>query len=49
MWILRWISDEALNTYVRDGENCHLPSVEAILQYVDCPEQMESDYEDDDE
>ena len=64
--ILRWISDEALNTYVRDGENMYckwldaaahstvqtvqswnLPELEAILQYVDCPEEVaeDSDFE----
>ena len=68
--ILRWISDEALNTYVRDGEKMYgtwldaaadstvqtvqtsnLPSLEAILQHIDCPKGMaeDSDIEDDDE
>ena len=67
--ILRWISDESLQTYCRENaemnaswlgraatavvnpvQTSHLPSVEAILQYVDCPEQAaDSDSEDEDE
>ena len=43
-----WL-DRAATAEVNPVQTCHLPSVEAILQYVDCPEQMESDYEDDDE
>ena len=63
--ILRWISDESLQTYCRENaemysawldqaatavvdpvQTAHLPSVEAILRYVDCPEQA-ADSDDD--
>ena len=39
-----WL-DRAAGAEVNPVQTCHLPSVEALLQYVDCPDQMDSDYD----
>ena len=45
-----WL-DAATDSTVQAVQTSNLPSLEAILQYTDCPEEMaeDSDIEDDDE